>query len=156
MSHHNTCYRSEHYDLWFDNGFLLYGMSLILNSLPASYFRKKHVFFTSDNYFAVLQHNYNRRDTLFILLTEGNDLNFLSELPMLRLPANSTPEELKIFLHQPTRYYKTHPAPRRLGAVYRAGKESYSTYQQWRSGRQHWPVAKPAYKNHLSNPAESD
>lgn len=84
-------------------------MSLILNSLPASYFRKKHVFFTSDNYFAVLQHNYNRRDTLFILLTEGNDLNFLSELPMLRLPANSTPEELKIFLHQPTRYYKTHP-----------------------------------------------
>ncbi|MCU8655311.1 LuxR family transcriptional regulator, partial [Klebsiella pneumoniae] len=53
MSHHNTCYRSEHYDLWFDNGFLLYGMSLILNSLPASYFRKKHVFFTSDNYFAV-------------------------------------------------------------------------------------------------------
>ncbi|MDE9059445.1 hypothetical protein PZW75_26760, partial [Klebsiella pneumoniae] len=25
MSHHNTCYRSEHYDLWFDNGFLLYG-----------------------------------------------------------------------------------------------------------------------------------
>lgn len=40
MSHHNTCYRSEHYDLWFDNGFLLYGMSLILNSLPASYFRK--------------------------------------------------------------------------------------------------------------------
>ena len=44
MSHHNTCYRSEHYDLWFDNGFLLYGMSLILNSLPASYFRKKHVF----------------------------------------------------------------------------------------------------------------
>ena len=60
MSHHNTCYRSEHYDLWFDNGFLLYGMSLILNSLPASYFRKKHVFFTSDNYFAVLQHNYNR------------------------------------------------------------------------------------------------
>ncbi|MCJ3182205.1 helix-turn-helix domain-containing protein, partial [Klebsiella pneumoniae] len=34
-----------------------------------------------------------------------------SELPMLRLPANSTPEELKIFLHQPTRYYKTHPAP---------------------------------------------
>lgn len=25
---------------------------------------------------------------------------------MLRLPANSTPEELKIFLHQPTRYYK--------------------------------------------------
>ncbi|PLB95574.1 LuxR family transcriptional regulator, partial [Klebsiella pneumoniae] len=22
MSHHNTCYRSEHYDLWFDNGFL--------------------------------------------------------------------------------------------------------------------------------------
>ncbi|MFG3768224.1 LuxR family transcriptional regulator, partial [Klebsiella pneumoniae] len=32
-------------------------MSLILNSLPASYFRKKHVFFTSDNYFAVLQHN---------------------------------------------------------------------------------------------------
>lgn len=30
---------------------------------------------------------------------------------MLRLPANSTPEELKIFLHQPTRYYKTHPAP---------------------------------------------
>ncbi|MGW8164619.1 helix-turn-helix transcriptional regulator, partial [Klebsiella pneumoniae] len=21
MSHHNTCYRSEHYDLWFDNGF---------------------------------------------------------------------------------------------------------------------------------------
>ncbi|EPE4283682.1 helix-turn-helix transcriptional regulator, partial [Klebsiella pneumoniae] len=34
MSHHNTCYRSEHYDLWFDNGFLLYGMSLILNSLP--------------------------------------------------------------------------------------------------------------------------
>lgn len=106
MSHHNTCYRSEHYDLWFDNGFLLYGMSLILNSLPASYFRKKHVFFTSDNYFAVLQHNYNRRDTLFILLTEGNDLNFLSELPMLRLPANSTPEELKIFLHQPTRYYK--------------------------------------------------
>lgn len=111
MSHHNTCYRSEHYDLWFDNGFLLYGMSLILNSLPASYFRKKHVFFTSDNYFAVLQHNYNRRDTLFILLTEGNDLNLLSELPMLRLPANSTPEELKIFLHQPTRYYKTHPAP---------------------------------------------
>ncbi len=79
MSHHNTCYRSEHYDLWFDNGFLLYGMSLILNSLPASYFRKKHVFFTSDNYFAVLQHNYNRRDTLFILLTEGNDLNFLRE-----------------------------------------------------------------------------
>lgn len=64
---------------------------------------------------------------------------------MLRLPANSTPEELKIFLHQPTRYYKTHPAPR-LGAVYRAGKESYSTYQQWRSGRQHWPVAKSAYK----------
>lgn len=111
MSHHNTCYRSEHYDLWFDNRFLLYGMSLILNTLPASYFRKKHVFFTSDNYFAVLEHNYNRRDTLFILLTEGNDLNFLSELPMLRLPANSTPEELKIFLHQPTRYYKTHPAP---------------------------------------------
>ncbi|HGO4388784.1 TPA: LuxR family transcriptional regulator, partial [Klebsiella quasipneumoniae subsp. similipneumoniae] len=103
MSHHNTCYRTEHYDLWFDNRFLLYGMSLILNSLPASYFRKKHVFFTSDNYFAVLQHNYNRRDTLFILLTEGNDLNFLSELPMLRLPADSTPEELKIFLHQPTR-----------------------------------------------------
>ena len=101
MSHHNTCYRSEHYDLWFDNRFLLYGMSLILNTLPASYFRKKHVFFTSDNYFAVLEHNYNRRDTLFILLTEGNDLNFLSELPMLRLPANSTPEELKIFLHQP-------------------------------------------------------
>ena len=64
MSHHNTCYRSEHYDLWFDNRFLLYGMSLILNTLPASYFRKKHVFFTSDNYFAVLEHNYNRRDTL--------------------------------------------------------------------------------------------
>lgn len=63
---------------------------------------------------------------------------------MLRLPANSTPEELKIFLHQPTRYYKTHPAPA-LGAVYRAGKESDSTYQQWRSGRQHWPVAESAY-----------
>ena len=44
MSHHNTCYRSEHYDLWFDNGFLLYGMSLILNSLPASYFRKNTCF----------------------------------------------------------------------------------------------------------------
>ncbi len=156
MSHHNTCYRSEHYDLWFDNGFLLYGMSLILNSLPASYFRKKHVFFTSDNYFAVLQHNYNRRDTLFILLTEGNDLNFLSELPMLRLPANSTPEELKIFLHQPTRYYKTHPAPGASVQFTEREKESYSTYQQWRSSRQHWPVAKPAYKNHLSDPAESD
>ena len=45
MSHHNTCYRTEHYDLWFDNRFLLYGMSLILNTLPASYFRKKHVFY---------------------------------------------------------------------------------------------------------------
>ncbi|KTG77241.1 LuxR family transcriptional regulator, partial [Klebsiella pneumoniae] len=32
-------------------------MSLILNSLPASYFRKNMFSFTSDNYFAVLQHN---------------------------------------------------------------------------------------------------
>ncbi|STV51934.1 LuxR family transcriptional regulator [Klebsiella pneumoniae subsp. ozaenae] len=149
MSHHNTCYRSEHYDLWFDNGFLLYGMSLILNSLPASYFRKKHVFFTSDNYFAVLQHNYNRRDTLFILLTEGNDLNFLSELPMLRLPAKLDAGRVKDISASTHPLLQNPSGARRLGAVYRAGKESYSTYQQWRSGRQHWPVAKPAYKNHF-------
>ncbi len=155
MSHHNTCYRSEHYDLWFDNGFLLYGMSLILNSLPASYFRKKHVFFTSDNYFAVLQHNYNRRDTLFILLTEGNDLNFLSELPMLRLPANSTPEELKIFLHQPTRYYKTHPAP---GASVQFTEREKKVIQLISNGEAVASIGRSLnlHIKTLSDPAESD
>ncbi len=44
MSHHNTCYRSEHYDLWFDNGFLLYGMSLILNSLAGILLPQKTCF----------------------------------------------------------------------------------------------------------------
>ncbi len=44
MSHHNTCYRSEHYDLWFDNGFLLYGMSLILNSLLKHLTSAKNMF----------------------------------------------------------------------------------------------------------------
>ena len=81
--------------------------------------------------------------------------NFLSELPMLRLPANSTAGRVKD-ISASTRDYKTHPAPRRLAVVHRAGKKLFQLIQQWRSGRQHWPVAKPAYKNHLSNPAESD
>lgn len=62
----------------------------------------------------MLQHKYNRRETIFVLLTEGNDLNFLSELPMLRIPARSTPAELKTFLNQPTRYYKSHTSPGEL------------------------------------------
>ncbi|HDN2718287.1 TPA: helix-turn-helix transcriptional regulator [Klebsiella aerogenes] len=110
--HTHIC--SERYDLWIDNHFLMSGISLILRTLPESCFRKKHVFFTSDSYFSVLQHKYNRRETIFILLTEGNDLNFLSELPMIRIPARSTPAELKTFLNQPTRYYKSHTSPGEL------------------------------------------
>lgn len=99
MLYYNICYCFEYYDLWFDNGFFFYGMLLILNSLLVFYFCKKYVFFISDNYFVVLQYNYNWWDILFILLIEGNDFNFFSELFMLCLLVNLMLEELKIFLY---------------------------------------------------------
>ncbi|WP_220676471.1 LuxR C-terminal-related transcriptional regulator [Klebsiella pasteurii] len=96
----------NHYDLWINNNLLRQGLQLILDSLSPGYFHGKYVFFTSDNYYAVLNHHYDRKRVRFVLLTDGNDLNFLSELPMYRIPARATPAEIKSFILRPTLFGK--------------------------------------------------
>ncbi|MDJ1655432.1 LuxR C-terminal-related transcriptional regulator [Raoultella sp. Ech2A] len=96
----------NHYDLWIKNSLLRQGLQLILDSLSPSCFHGKYVFFTSDNYYSVLNHKYNQRKVRFVLLTDGNDLNFLSEIPMFRISARSTPAEIKSFILRPTLYSK--------------------------------------------------
>ena len=96
----------NHYDLWINNNLLRQGLQLVLDSLSPGCFHGKYVFFTSDNYYAVLNHHYDRKRVRFVLLTDGNDLNFLSELPMYRIPARATPAEIKSFILRPTLFGK--------------------------------------------------
>lgn len=96
----------NHYDLWINNNLLRQGLQLVLDSLSPGCFHGKYLFFTSDNYYAVLNHHYDRKRVRFVLLTDGNDLNFLSEIPMYRIPARSTPAEIKSFILRPTLFGK--------------------------------------------------
>ncbi|MDU7372445.1 MAG: LuxR C-terminal-related transcriptional regulator [Klebsiella michiganensis] len=70
----------NHYDLWINNNLLRQGLQLV--------------------------HHYDRKRVRFVLLTDGNDLNFLSEIPMYRIPARSTPAEIKSFILRPTLFGK--------------------------------------------------
>lgn len=51
----------NHYDLWINNNLLRQGLQLVLDSLSPGCFHGKYVFFTSDNYYAVLNHHYDRK-----------------------------------------------------------------------------------------------
>ena len=90
----------NHYDLWINNNLLRQGLQLVLDSLSPGCFHGKYVFFTSDNYYAVLNHHYDRKRVRFVLLTDGNDLNFLSEIPMYRIPASGKFPSTEIFSMQ--------------------------------------------------------
>lgn len=92
----------NHYDLWINNNLLRQGLQLVLDSLSPDCFHGKYIFFTSDNYYSVINHQYDSRRVRFVLLTDGNDLNFLSEIPMYRIPARATPAEIKSFILRPT------------------------------------------------------
>ena len=76
-------------DIWVSDVYLQRGLETLLDKSFSAPARKRFVFFTIENYYAVKAQNYDLSTHRLVLLTQGDMYYFLSDFKMFRLNARS-------------------------------------------------------------------
>nr|WP_159466213.1 LuxR C-terminal-related transcriptional regulator [Scandinavium goeteborgense] len=88
----------EQVDLWLSDHYLQLGLQKALENIRFDDTCIRYVFLTEQYYADVLSHNYDLDKNRLILLTNGHDFNFLDSVPLHRLSARATLDDIRNFI----------------------------------------------------------
>jgi DNA-binding CsgD family transcriptional regulator len=93
-----NCVQLEQVDLWLSDHYLQLGLQKALENIRFDDTGIRYVFLTEQYYADVLSHNYDLDKNRLILLTNGHDFNFLDSVPLHRLSARATLDDIRHFI----------------------------------------------------------